>query len=429
MLRKILYIAFAFLLFGAGVGAFIQKGSAQRLDDDVAIFRQARADTEGKTTQAQSPDAPLEFRLDDGGYEAVLGRGSANFDTAAPAIWLNHLTIPNNVPYPLTLSEIRILFPPLNDLIGNEIKILLYVDHDSDGNPANAQLVYQATGTIAIADGGTFQAFPISGVLYTREDIYVGWEDKWADGEQHPLQSVAALDETQWQGRSWIVANTQCCAPDINNLAANNYRKTIEQAGFGGNLMIRLEVDSYTPTSTPTPVLPRCPGETFTDVCPGDFFYEPVLALNEASIVSGYTSSPPCITAAQVPCFLPANNVTRGQTSKIISLAAGFNEPVSGQVFEDVPVGSTFYAYIQRLAGRGFIGGYACGGPGEPCGAGNKPYFRPTTNLTRGQLAKIAAQSFGYSDPTPIQTFEDVPPSSTFHNYIEQLVLREIING
>ena len=32
------------------------------------------------------------------------------------------------------------------------------------------------------------------------------------------------------------------------------------------------------PTATATPIPPRCPTERFTDVCPSDYFYEPVLA-------------------------------------------------------------------------------------------------------------------------------------------------------
>lgn len=45
-------------------------------------------------------------------------------------------------------------------------------------------------------------------------------------------------------------------------------------------------------------------------------------------------------------------------------------------------------AFITQ-ASRGILSGYACGGPGEPCAAGNKPYFRPNVNVTRRQAAKI----------------------------------------
>ncbi len=88
--------------------------------------------------------------------------------------------------------------------------------------------------------------------------------------------------------------------------------------------------------------------------------------------------------------------------------------------FNDVPVGSTFYDYIRCLACRGIVGGYPCGGPGEPCPGS---YYRPNNNVTRGQVSKIVAESAGFSDAVPStqQTFEDVAPSSTFWLFIERL--------
>ncbi|HEX6607043.1 MAG TPA: hypothetical protein VF276_09035, partial [Chloroflexia bacterium] len=58
--------------------------------------------------------------------------------------------------------------------------------------------------------------------------------------------------------------------------------------------------------------------------------------------------------------------------------------------FEDVPPANPFYSYIECIGSRDLISGYTCGTtPDEPCiGPENKPYFRPTNNLTRGQAAK-----------------------------------------
>jgi hypothetical protein len=46
------------------------------------------------------------------------------------------------------------------------------------------------------------------------------------------------------------------------------------------------------------------------------------------------------------------------------------------------------------MAWLGLINGYPCGGEGEPCDPLNLPYFRPGNNITRGQAAKIVANSF-----------------------------------
>ncbi len=86
-----------------------------------------------------------------------------------------------------------------------------------------------------------------------------------------------------------------------------------------------------TPTATPT----AC-ALTFTDVPPDHTFYANIRCLACLQIISGYASG--CETGD--PCFRPGNNVTRGQIAKIVSNAAGFNNPVTGQTFEDVPPGS-----------------------------------------------------------------------------------------
>jgi hypothetical protein len=125
--------------------------------------------------------------------------------------------------------------------------------------------------------------------------------------------------------------------------------------------------------------------------------------------------------------------VTRGQVSKIVSESAQFADPVPSaqQTFEDVPPGSTFWVWIERLSVRGIIQGYPCGGPFEPCVApNNRPYFRPNNNVTRGQLAKIIAGAAGWGPLTPtVPTFRDVPPSSPFYGYVERVASNGIIAG
>jgi outer membrane protein assembly factor BamB len=186
---------------------------------------------------------------------------------------------------------------------------------------------------------------------------------------------------------------------------------------------------SPTPTSSPTPEPPVCPSEYFKDVCPADFFYESVLALTSDGILSGYNTTPPCNNSLWIPCFKPYKSGTRGQIAKIASLAAGFNEPVIGQQFADVPPSFAFYTYTQRLAERGIVSGYPCGGSGEPCGPTNLPYFRPSNKVTRGQIAKIVARTFGWDEAVTGRQFEDVPPGFTFYDYIGRLYIRGIIAG
>jgi hypothetical protein len=149
-------------------------------------------------------------------------------------------------------------------------------------------------------------------------------------------------------------------------------------------------------------------------------FYANIRCLACRGIVSGYPDG----------TFRPSNSVSRGQIAKIVSNAAGLAEGHYTQTFEDIPTSHTFYLYIDRLASRGIIGGYACGGPGELCvPPGNKPYFRSNSNASRGQLAKIVCRAFGCEGTPSGQTFEDVPPSHTFYTEIEQVYALGAISG
>jgi uncharacterized delta-60 repeat protein len=173
-----------------------------------------------------------------------------------------------------------------------------------------------------------------------------------------------------------------------------------------------------TPTSQATPT--ACPIQ-FPDVPPGSTFYDYVRCLACRQIVSGYPDGN----------FGPGNDVTRGQLSKIVSNSAGYIEDHADQTFEDVAIGSTFHLFIERLSSRGYISGYPCGGPNEPCvPPANRPYFRPNNSVTRGQTAKIVASAAGLPAPPPgLWTFQDVPQGSTFWEWVEELSSSAAITG
>ena len=136
------------------------------------------------------------------------------------------------------------------------------------------------------------------------------------------------------------------------------------------------------PTAIPS-VTPTTCAITFTDVPSGSTFYQYIHCLACLGIINGYPDG----------TFKPNTNVTRGQLSKIVSNSAGFSDNQTTQMFQDVPPGSTFFQYIGRLASRGYISGYPCGGTDEPCiPPDNLPYFRPNTNATRGQISQDRVQ-------------------------------------
>jgi hypothetical protein len=419
----------------------------------------------GGTVGATIPVAPITFSVDDGSYENNIGWGTQTVENAA--IWMNRFTPPAGS-FPILLQNISIEWPTNTGgtVVGKQAKLVIYSDIDGNGDPSNAVLLSQSTVTIASLN--TFENYPVNVVVPgPTGDIYVGFEDFWAEAGFTPKLFPAAIDTSSAsQQRSWIAAMGDGSPPDLTNLSNNDILDTVDNlAGLPGNWLIRASgqtglvvcasptvastatrtsvptsvpntatrtsvpagtatntppsVASATSTSTtPQPTSTTCPIQ-FSDVPVGSTFYEFIRCLACRGIINGYPDG----------TFRPNNNVTRGQLSKIVSNSAGFSDPAT-QMFEDVPPGSTFFDYIGRLASRGYINGYPCGGPGEPCvPPGNLPYFRPNANATRGQISKIVANAAGFIEPVSGQTFEDVPPGSTFYDFIERLASRNVMQG
>lgn len=147
----------------------------------------------------------------------------------------------------------------------------------------------------------------------------------------------------------------------------------------------------------------------FRDVHDTDYFYTGLSYLYCQGAISGYGDS----------TFRPYNNTTRGQLCKIAVLAEGWQlSNPSAASFRDVPLGSTFFVYVETAYAHSIISGYGDG------------TFRPYNNITRGQLCKVIVQAEGW----PIDTrngphFSDVPTNHTFYNYVETACNRGIISG
>jgi hypothetical protein len=149
----------------------------------------------------------------------------------------------------------------------------------------------------------------------------------------------------------------------------------------------------------------------------GSTFYSYIHCLACQGVINGYPDG----------TFRPNNNVTRGQAAKIAGSCGPIQCNPTGQTFEDVAPGSTFYDTIEHLAQLGIVNGYPCGSvPSEPCvPPGNRPYYRPNNNVTRGQLVKLISGVAGWTDSIPAsqQSFEDVSFGSTFWIYVERFML------
>ena len=140
--------------------------------------------------------------------------------------------------------------------------------------------------------------------------------------------------------------------------------------------------------------------QTFQDIPLNHTFYIFVERLAARDILRGY----PCGGVGE-PCpgtyFRPNNTATRGQIAKIVCEARECADPPTSQTFEDVPPSHTFYTDIERLFTLGTINGYPCGNPELCVPPLNRPYFRPANNVSRGQTAKIVANTFYPNCYTP----------------------------
>ena len=135
---------------------------------------------------------------------------------------------------------------------------------------------------------------------------------------------------------------------------------------------------------------------TFQDVPTTQPFYPFIETGVAHGIISGYAcggAGEPCDPPLDRPYFRPANNITRGQLSKVIALARGLAlTPPASPTFGDVPATQPFYPYIEAVYAAGVVSGYSCGTVGEPCPG---LYFRPTAQATRGQVTKFVTVAYG----------------------------------
>ncbi len=155
------------------------------------------------------------------------------------------------------------------------------------------------------------------------------------------------------------------------------------------------EISTWTDDDT-TQAEPEQPADepVYPDVLPADWFYDDVLALAEAKVISGFPDG----------TFRPQETVTTGQALKMILLAAGYDEP---------PAASSHWArgYLDFAIEQGFL-----------------TRFVDITDLdvgiTRALVAKLAAQALGLS-----YTGEDRPFTDTDDAYAAALQAAGIVGG
>ncbi len=218
-----------------------------------------------------------------------------------------------------------------------------------------------------------------------------------------------------WDGTAWRVVSSS--SGGLNGVSPS----AADDVWAVGSLYSAADIQHYS-------TLP-----TFSDV-PTDYVFAPAIErLICRALISGYTcGSPEPCDAYNRPYYRPGTGVSRGQVLKIVTGAAGWSPVIlTTATFADVPVGSTFATAIETGVAHGLISGYTCGSSSaEPCDVQRRPYFRPSSPVSRGQLAKIITIARNYHPPfgTP-PTFADLPATTTLYSYIEAVAAQNIVGG
>ncbi|HET8644473.1 MAG TPA: S-layer homology domain-containing protein, partial [Vicinamibacteria bacterium] len=155
-------------------------------------------------------------------------------------------------------------------------------------------------------------------------------------------------------------------------------------------------------------------GASFTDVAPASSYYRFIETLLHHRVTTGCTATDYC----------PGSATTREQMAVFVLVAReqGDYLPLAcaTPVFADVPAASPFCRWVEELARRGVVAG---------CGGGN---YCPQDAVTREQMAVFVLRTLDPALSPPActtQVFSDVPASSPFCRWIEELVRRGVVTG
>ena len=152
----------------------------------------------------------------------------------------------------------------------------------------------------------------------------------------------------------------------------------------------------------------------FLDVPQSDIFHDYVERIFRAGITAGCGNGYYCRDAAAL----------RKQMAVFVLKAkegASYTPPPATGIFTDVPASNLFAPWIEELYNRGVVAG---------CGAG--PTYCPDDPVLRQQIAVFLLKTLlgsGYVPPACAGIFPDVPCSSPFALWIEDLVTRKIAAG
>ncbi len=167
----------------------------------------------------------------------------------------------------------------------------------------------------------------------------------------------------------------------------------------------------------PASVLSRGWLADFADVPQSSAFHAPVETIIRDGITAGCGGGNYC----------PSASITRAQMAVFLLRAehgsAYVPPPATGTVFGDVHQGDFAADWIEQLYAEGITGG---------CQAGTPPKYCPSSSVTRGQMSVFLLKIYhgtGYAPPAATGVFSDVPTTSPFAPWVEELSRLAVTSG
>ena len=295
----------------------------------------------------------------------------------------------------VTLTDFQDLVPDVQgDACAAQAAEPLAVAVDAAGNG-----VYQPNETVVMAptwrNTGT-QAIALNGALTSHT------------GPAGPTYSIP--DAAAGYGTLAVGGSASCTAAN-NCYSIANVAATRPATHWDSTAL-----ETVTPTSA-TKTWTLHVGNSFTDVSGGPFFRF-IETLLHRGVTGGCTATTYC----------PASSTTREQMAVFVLISkegAAYTPPacVAGsEQFGDVPATSPFCRWIEELVTRGVVAG---------CGSGN---YCPANPVTREQMAIFVLRTLdpGLTPPACVagsEQFGDVPATSPFCRWIEELANRAVVTG
>ncbi len=280
----------------------------------------------------------------------------------------------------------------------------------------------QACGTQAQAVEAMALAMDTAGNGILQPDETVAMEPAWrnigsapialtgvASNFTGPTATYTIPDNTASYGTIAVAGNASCTA-STNCYTVNVVATPRPLVHWDATIR-----ETVTPTSTIKSWTLHV-GDSFTDVVAASPFYRFVETILHKTVTGGCTATTYC----------PGNPTTREQMAVFVLLSkepVGYVPPDCGATpqFADVPVSSPFCKWVEELFRRGVVAG---------CGAG---LYCPTAPVTREQMSVFVLRTLdGTLDPpacAPPNMFADVPETSPFCRWIEELARRGVVTG